>query len=130
LTYLLDTNICIDFIDGRSATAQQRVRENFASGLNVSAITAAELLVGPKTSEDPVGDRHRIEQFLSVITVRDFDRRASETYAAMVRAIGVKRGSFDRLIGAHAISLGMTLVTNNEKHFAEVPRLMVENWTV
>ena len=127
--YLLDTNICIDFVDGRNAVAQARVRENFANGIHVSIITAGELLVGPKTSEDPEGDKIKIERFLSIVTEHDFDRKAADIYAEIARTIGVKRTSFDRLIAAHALSLGLTLVTNNAKHFADVPGLKVENWT-
>jgi tRNA(fMet)-specific endonuclease VapC len=128
--YLLDTNICIDFVDGRSANAQRRVRENFAKGLHASMITVGELLVGSQTSDDPDGDRIKVERFLSIITVHDFDRDAADMYADIARTINVKRASFDRLIAAHALALGFTLVTNNQKHFADVPGLKVENWTV
>ena len=127
--FLLDTNICIDFVDGRNVVAQQRVREHHARGLEISAITAAELLVGPKSSDDPVGDRQKVQTFLSLVMVHDFDGRAAEVYGDIVRIFGVKRSSFDRLIAAHAIALGKTLVTNNERHFAGVPGLVVENWT-
>jgi tRNA(fMet)-specific endonuclease VapC len=41
----------------------------------------------------------------------------------------MRRSSFDRLIAAHALALGFVLVTNNEKHFIDVPGLRVENWT-
>ncbi|WP_295492285.1 type II toxin-antitoxin system VapC family toxin [Sphingorhabdus sp. EL138] len=128
--YLLDTNICIDFVDGRSDIARQRVKDNFKSGLYVSAITAAELLVGPRESNDPEGDREKAERFLSIVTNMDFDHLAAEHYAMLVQRIGVNRRSFDRLIAAHALALGAVLVTNNEKHFADVPGLKVENWTV
>ncbi len=128
--YLLDTNICIDYVDGRSEPARRRVRENFANGLYVSAITEAELRVGPKTSEDPEGDAERLDRFLSILTVHAFDSQAAATYALLMRKIDVRRGSFDRLIAAHALALGLTLVTGNVKHFADVPGLMVENWTV
>ena len=128
--YLLDTNICIDFVDGRSDAARRRVRETFASGLHVSAITEAELRVGPKTSDDPAGDAERLDRFLSILTVHAFDSQAAATYALLVRQIEMRRGSFDRLIAAHALALGMTLVTGNEKHFADVPGLRVENWTI
>jgi tRNA(fMet)-specific endonuclease VapC len=126
----LDTNICIDYVDGRSELARERVRENFKSGLSVSAITAAELLVGPKESEDRENDIEKVEQFLTVVKTLDFDYLAAETYAALVRQIGIRRRSFDRLIAAHALSLGAILVTNNEADFADVPGLKVENWTV
>ena len=128
--YLLDTNICIDFVDGRSDIARQRVKDNFKSGLYVSAITAAELLVGPRESNDPEGDREKAERFLSIVTNMDFDHLAAEHYAMLVQRVGVNRRSFDRLIAAHALALGAVLVTNNEKHFADVSGLKVENWTV
>lgn len=130
LMYLLDTNICIDFVDGRSAVAQRRVRENHTKGLKVSAISAAELLVGPKTSDDPEGDKEKAERFLAIMTVPDFDMRAAEVYSELARTLGAERKSFDRLIAAHALALGLTLVTNNERDFRDVPGLKVENWTV
>lgn len=128
--YFLDTNICIDFVDGRNAVARERVRENFAAGLRVSSITAAELLVGPKRSDDPEADRERVERFLTVVEVKDFDRAAADSYGDLIKRVGMQRQSFDRLIAAHALSLGLVLVTNNLKHFADVPGLVVENWTV
>jgi tRNA(fMet)-specific endonuclease VapC len=127
--YLLDTNICIDFVDGRNETARKRILESHPLGLHLSAITAAELLVGPKSSLDHGGDKVRIEQFLTVLTVHPFDQDAAEMYAQIVRAVGVRRRSFDRLIAAHAQALRMTLVTNNEADFIDVPGLKVENWT-
>ena len=130
LMFLLDTNICIDFIDGRSTIAERRVRDNHAKGLAVSAISAGELLVGPSESDDPVGDKRKVETFLSTMTVHDFDRGAADVYGAMARTMGIKRASFDRLIAAQAIALGLVLVTNNERHFAGIPGLVVENWTV
>ena len=128
--YLLDTNICIDFVDGRSETARRRVGEGFARGLHVSAITEAELRVGPKTSEHPERDVERLDRFLSILTVHVFDSPAAATYARLMRQIDMRRGSFDRLIAAHALTLGLTLVTGNEKHFTDVPGLTVENWTL
>lgn len=128
--YLLDTNICIDFVDGRSDIARDRIKEKWKTGLNISAITAGELLVGPTGSDDPEADRERVERFLTVIGVRDFNSEAANAYADLVQRVGMKRRSFDRLIAAHALALGLVLVTNNEKHFADVPGLKVENWTV
>lgn len=128
--YLLDTNICIDFVDGRSDVARQKMRDNRKAGLAISSITAAELLVGPKESDDPEGDQEKIERFLTVIDLIDFDRPAADAYADIVRRVGMKRRSFDRLIAGHALSLGLVLVTNNSKHFADVPGLKVENWTI
>jgi tRNA(fMet)-specific endonuclease VapC len=128
--YLLDTNICIDFIDARSTVVRERFGAQRGVQLSVSAITAGELLVGPKDSEDPEGDRDKIERFLRIVDVHDFDYVAADLYAQFVQRVGMKRRSFDRLIAAHALALGLTLVTNNAKHFADVPGLKVENWAV
>ncbi|MEQ1687910.1 MAG: type II toxin-antitoxin system VapC family toxin [Sphingopyxis sp.] len=128
--FLLDTNICIDFIDGRNAISRERVRENYPRGLSISSITAAELLVGSSESEDRRGDEEKVERFLTVVELLDFDMGAAQSYAELAQRIGIKRSSFDRLIAAHALSCGLILVTNNIKDFADVPGLRVENWTV
>ncbi len=128
--YLLDTNICIDFVDGRSDVAKRRVEASFRSGLGISSITAGELLVGARESSDPVEDARRIERFIEVVRCHDFDEAAARSYALIAKQIGVRRKSFDRLIAAHALALGYVLVTSNAKHFADVPGLKVEDWTV
>lgn len=126
--YLLDTNICIDFIDGRSDVAKRRVAAGFPQGLGVSSITTAELLVGARESSDPVEDARRIERFIEIVRCHDFDDAAARSYAVIAKQIGVRRKSFDRLIAAHAMALGYVLVTSNAKHFADVAGLRVENW--
>ena len=127
--YLLDTNICIDFVDGRNDMAKRRIEQEFRNGLGISSITAGELLVGARGSSDPVEDARRIEAFIGVLRCHDFDDAAARSYAQIAQQIGVKRKSFDRLIAAHALALGYVLVTNNVKHFADVPGLKVANWT-
>ena len=93
-------------------------------------VSVAELLVGSKSSEDPEGDRQKVDIFLSSVDVASFDLAAARVYGDVIRDIGVMRKSFDRLIGVQAVHLGLTLVTRNEKHFADVPGLKIENWTV
>ena len=64
------------------------------------------------------------ERLFTKVSVLAFDVAAAATFARLP----LKRGSFDRLIAAHALSLGLTLVTDNERHFADVPGLSIENW--
>jgi tRNA(fMet)-specific endonuclease VapC len=128
--YLLDTTICIDFVDGRSEIAKQRVQAGFRIGVSISSITAGELLVGARESSDPIEDALRIERFIGVVRCHEFDEMAARSYAQIAKQIGVRRKSFDRLIAAHALALGYVLVTGNVKHFADVPGLKVENWTL
>ena len=129
MMYLLDTNACLDFLDARSLAVAKRIEANVGA-LAISTITAAELLVGPKTSEDPKGDARKLDAFIASVHVVPFDLETARVYGNIIREIGVERTSFDRLIGVHAVALGFTLVTRNRKHFADVPGLRIENWAV
>ncbi len=128
VAYLLDTNVCIDFLLGRSARLAERMAAEF-DRLSVSAVTAAELRVGNRGSSDPVGDLRRVDTFLALLNILPFDDAAAQTYAEMVRQVGVRRRGFDRLIGAQAMASAMVLVTRNEKDFADIPGLTVEDWS-
>ncbi|MGJ8477960.1 type II toxin-antitoxin system VapC family toxin [Sphingobium yanoikuyae] len=128
VAYLLDTNVCIDFLLGRSARLAERMAAEF-DRLSVSAVTAAELRVGNRGSSDPVGDLRRVDTFLALLNILPFDDAAARTYAEMVRLVGVRRRGFDRLIGAQAMASAMVLVTRNEKDFADIPGLTVEDWS-
>ena len=125
---LLDTNVCIDFLAGRSEALARRMEENFGK-LAISSITLAELIVGVRTSTDPERDAQRIDRFATLTAVIDFNEACARRYGAVVGAIGVRRKSFDRLIGVQALEHGMTLVTRNGRDFADVPGLAVEDWT-
>ena len=64
-------------------------------------------------------------RFFVAVPVMPFDEGAARLYARLP----FRRGSFDRLVAAHALSLGLTLVTNNGRDFADIPGLRIENWT-
>ena len=128
--YLLDTNTCIDFALARSRPLVSRIERNYRYGISLSAITLAELRVGSRRSEaDPEDDR-RLDKFVATLTLYPFGDAAADDYGRLGREIAFKRRGFDRLIAAHARSLGLILVTNNESDFADVPGLRVENWTL
>lgn len=126
--YLLDTNVCVDFLDGRSEALARRMEGNFGR-LTISWITAAELFVGNRSSEDPVGDARRADKFVASVDVADFGFADAHVYGETVRSVGVRRKSFERLIGVQALRLGLTLVTRNARHFTDVPGLKTEDWT-
>ena len=125
--YLLDTNSCIDFLDGRSESLAKRMEAAFGR-LAISTISLGELLVGSRSSLDPDADARRVRAFAASLDVRAFDVAAAEAYGQTIRAIGVKRKSFDRLIGVQALTLGLVLVTRNLRDFSDVPGLKVETW--
>lgn len=127
--FLLDTNVCIDFALARSDILRDRIRGAYPQGLAISAVTLAELRVGARHKGADAADEKRLDTLVQVLNLHDFDAAAAEAYGRIARQIGVKRRSFDRLIAAHAVSLGLTLITRNESDFVKVPGLKVENWT-
>lgn len=130
MKYLLDTHTCIYIINERP----QHVRERFSrlelSDIGVSSITAAELAFGVAKSRS-IKNRIALESFLLPLEVMPFDLSAAFAYGD-VRAELARRGDpmgpLDLQIAAHALSLKVTLVTNNEREFRKVPGLNVENW--
>ena len=123
--YLLDTNICIYVLDGEkdNAPLRHRIEQLEPGDAVVSAIAYAEILLGHKVS---IARREKqVMRFFRMFPVVAFDQAAAHAYAG----IPFKRGSYDRLIAAHAIALDLTLITANERDFADLAGLRVENWT-
>ncbi|WP_375381318.1 type II toxin-antitoxin system VapC family toxin [uncultured Sphingomonas sp.] len=130
IVFLLDTNVCLDFTLARSDRLRSRVRAQNGRAMAISAITLSELRYGARRPEaDPEDDR-RLALFVSVLTLHPFGVEAAEAYGRFGGLVPLKRTNFDRLIAAHALALDLTLVTNNERDFADVPGLRVENWTI
>ena len=132
MTVMLDTNICIYFIKRRPESVLQRFGSFPVGDIGISTITLAELEYGAAKSAQPKQNRQALEQFISPLQVAAFDQAATEAYGrirVMLEKTGRAVGAMDLLIAAHALSLGVRLVTNNEKGFKRVPGLRVENWT-
>lgn len=119
--YLLDTNFCIDLFVGRTPRGAARVEQCVDGELVTSAIVYAEVMIGARTRNQ----QEVAEAFFRQVAVLPFERNAGDTYAELP----FERGNFDRLIAAHALSLGLTLVTSNERDFAGISGMAVENWT-
>lgn len=123
IRYLIDTDCSIYAMLGTHPGLRERLAECEPGEVALSAICLAEILVGNAHGHPP--DAQVIEAFVKAIPVVQFDEKAARTYGAMP----FKRARFDRLLAAHALSIGATVVTNNPDGFADVPGLMVENWT-
>jgi tRNA(fMet)-specific endonuclease VapC len=100
------------------------------SELCISSVTLAELRYGAELRESK--KLHRlIDTFVSALIVVPLDAAAAEgfgTVAAKLARHGIPIGPFDTLLAAHALSLDLTLVTNNARHFDRVAGLKTENW--
>jgi len=128
---MLDTNICIYLIRQRPESLLARFRSFPVGNIGISVITLAELQYGASKSSRPRQNREALEQFLSPLEVAAFDRQATVAYGNLRAALerkGRPIGAMDLLIAGHALSLGVRLVTNDEREFRQVPGLRVENW--
>ena len=117
IKYLLDTNIVIYAIKNRP----EQVREKFNTHdgqMAISSVTLMELLYGAEKSTNP-------ERNL------DFGAHAAQ-HTGQIRAelarSGRPIGPYDQMIAGHARSLGLIVVTNNEREFQRVSGLRAENW--
>lgn len=119
--FLLDSDICIYALRGQNAPLRARLAEQPTGTVAISAITLAEVGVGYGAD---IEKAEELEAFLEDIDMLPFDDAAARAYAALP----FRRGSFDRLIAAHALATGRILVTNNERHFVDLPDLRTENW--
>ena len=129
--YLLDTNICIYIIKKRPPEVLERLVSLDPEEVGVSSITVAELEYGVAKSSRPRQNREALLNFLAPLQILAFDDQAAQHYGkirAYLERKGQTIGAMDLLIAAHARSLSLTLVTNNEKEFSRVPGLTVENW--
>ncbi len=130
MDYLLDTNICIYFLKGRYGLVEKIERIGFEN-LFISEITVAELKYGVEKSATP--DKNRpvinelIDRFKQLPIYGALDVYAKEK--ARLKKEGNIVDDLDLLIGATAIENNMILVTNNEKHFARLQNIKLENWT-
>ena len=128
---MLDTNICIYILRDRPIELVDKL--NSAGDISISSIVYAELLFGielsPKKSQ-----KARLEQlkkFVQHLSIAPWDENAAMHYSqirAKLKKAGMLIGNMDLLIGSHARSLGLELVTNNLKEFERIPGLRIANW--
>ena len=127
--FMLDTDIVSYFMRDEGGVAERLLRLP-ATDLCVSAITVAELAFG--ASRRAASKIHRkIGIFTRMIMVMPFDEACAIEFgrvAAESMKRGVPIGQMDAMIAAHALTLDVTLVTNNVRHFSRVRGLRVENW--
>jgi tRNA(fMet)-specific endonuclease VapC len=132
MEYLLDTNICIYIIKQKPAVVLEKFKKLPLGSIGLSTITLAELQFGICKSTNPDKNLIALNQFIIPLEIIDFDYNATIEYG-LIRAELEKKGTpigpLDTLIGAHAKSLGLIMVTNNEKEFKRISGLMIENWT-
>jgi tRNA(fMet)-specific endonuclease VapC len=131
MIYMLDSNICIYIIKKRPIEVFRKLRDYEPADMAISAITVAELQFGVSKSSRPEHNREILGSFLAPFEVVPFGEKACFHYGEIRSTLerqGRSIGAMDLLIAAHALSLSLTLVTNNTAEFGRVPGLHLENW--
>lgn len=130
MRYLLDTNIVSDLVRNPQGKVAQHIRKVGEAQVSTSIIVAAELRYGA-AKKGSARLSAQLEAVLGVLEVLQLQAPVDATYGllrARLEQAGRPIGGNDLLIAAHAIALGLTLVTANEKEFANVQGLRQENW--
>ncbi len=123
IRYLIDANCVIFALSDASSPVTRRIAHSAPGSLAISAITFAEVALGTLRGRPPPPEA--LDALLAVVPLVAFDDPAARCYATLP----FRRGRFDRLLAAHALSLGAAIVTNNLADFSDVPGLVVEDWS-
>ena len=131
--YMLDTNMCIYIIKKKTTGVLDKLKLNMKNGLFISSITLAELEFGNANADQQYKERNKIAllEFLIIMEIKYFDENAAKEFGIIKKDLKDRNcllGPYDMLIGAHAKSLNLILVTNNIREFKRVKGLKIENW--
>jgi tRNA(fMet)-specific endonuclease VapC len=131
MIYLLDTNTCIYIIKRKPKEVFNKFQAITPSDIGISSISVAELEYGVAKSQYPDRNRAALAQFLLPFEIIKFDEQAAAIYGEIrvtLERSGKIIGGMDLLIAAQALSLNLTLITNNLKEFNRIQFLKLENW--
>jgi tRNA(fMet)-specific endonuclease VapC len=133
MRYLLDTNVCVVYLNGRSSSVRDRLLATPAEEIAVCSVVKAELFYGAFRSNNPQRTLERQQTFLLRFVSLPFQDEAA-LLAGQIRAklasVGTPIGSYDLQIAAIAVVNNLTLVTHNTREFERVDRLQLEDWEV
>lgn len=124
IRFLIDADSAIYAMADACSPVNRRIATCYPGEIGLSTISFAEIALGSHIGKPP--DPETLDAFVAAIPLVPFDEAAARAYAGLP----FRRARFDRLLAAHALSLGTTIITNNFEDFADVPGLRLENWAV
>ena len=130
MSYLLDKNVCIRIINGRSVLARQKLLSHPADEIIVCSIVRAELFYGASKSRTPEATQRKQALVLIPFASLPFDDAAAAMYGkirAELEQAGTPIGPLDLQIAAIALAHQLTLVTHNTREFSRIPHLQLED---
>lgn len=131
MKYLIDTNICIYIMNKKPASVIDKFMSVAIGEIGISSITVSELQYGVAKSNRKIENTKRLNEFLLPFETLSYDSDAAAVYGnirAQLENTGQIIGPLDLLIGAHALSQNLTIITNNIREFDRIDGLVVENW--
>jgi tRNA(fMet)-specific endonuclease VapC len=131
MRFLLDTNVCIRYLNGRSEAIKRELLVRRREDVVMCSVVKAELCYGAFKSRNPVINLERQRSFVEGFISLPLDDNAAEIYGrirADLERIGRPIGPNDLLIAAIAIANDATLVTHNIREFGRINGLTIQDW--
>lgn len=131
MIHLLDTNVCISFLNERDSKLRKRLEHAEPRETKLCAVVKAELLFGARNGARSAENLRRLDRFFGAFESLPFDDEAADAYSVLrteLRRAGKPIGANDMLIAATALAHRATLVTRDGDDFLRVPGLRVEVW--
>ena len=133
MKYLLDTNICINFINGTSDKVKIKLESHSCSDIVLCSIVKAELYYGVSKSKRKYDNLNKLREFFSIFDSYCFDDLAAAVYGDIRSELELKSiviGPYDMLIASICVANNLILITNNVSEFSRVSNLKIEDWTI
>jgi tRNA(fMet)-specific endonuclease VapC len=131
MSWILDTNVCVAFLNGTDAGIRDRLLALAPSDVLLCSVVKAELLFGARKSTRVDANLAQLAKFFGAMDSAPFDDVAAEHYGllrAQLEALGTPIGANDMMIAATALAVGATLVTRNQREFLRIPGLALDSW--
>jgi tRNA(fMet)-specific endonuclease VapC len=131
MRFLLDTNVCVDYLTGRFPNVIARLQGERPEDVVISVIAVAELRYGADKSSKVEDNHARLDRFLTDVGTLPFDVPAARAYGRLRTTLersGSPIGPNDMLIAAQALAHDLVVVTANQSEFERVEGLRVTSW--
>ncbi|RLA22068.1 MAG: VapC toxin family PIN domain ribonuclease [Gammaproteobacteria bacterium] len=129
--YMMDTDTCIYLKNRRPPAIAERFRSLQWGEVVMSVITFGELYNGAMKSQETTAALNNVNRLGERLPVQFLSVEVAKSYA-IIRSSLEKKGAIiggnDLWIAAHAMTLDLTVITNNTKEFNRVENLRIENW--
>ena len=127
MQYLLDTDWIAAYLRATSAFVTA-IDDRRTEGIAMSVVTLAELFSGVSQSSQPAKAEEQLRRFARGAPILGIDDRIARIWGeqdARLTRVGTKIGDLDLFIAATALAHGLTLCTQNRKHFERVDGLKI-----